>query len=161
MDRYRRRIAMLSVGAQLGCPVRRRALRVRSRSRRLWRSCSRPPEAITRPGSLQPGAPAVRGEPSGHDGVPRHATNGGTVPQLQPPPGIATVPGSSLRKALDAYATNCCHAQPVRAARDALAESQSPSPVLPLGPDGNRTIERDLRVLTLTRRCAGVGAQPG
>ena len=24
MDRYRRRIAMLSVGAQLGCPVRRR-----------------------------------------------------------------------------------------------------------------------------------------
>ena len=78
-----------------------------------------------------------------------------------PQPGIATVPGSSLRKALDAYATSCCHAQPVRAARDALAESQSPSPVLPLGPDGNRTIERDLRVLTLTRRCAGVGAQPG
>ena len=43
MDRYRRRIAMLSVGAQLGCPVRR-ALRVRSRSRGRWRSCSRPPQ---------------------------------------------------------------------------------------------------------------------
>ena len=41
MDRYRRRIAMLSVGAQLGAPSGG-ALRVRSRSRGRWRSCSRP-----------------------------------------------------------------------------------------------------------------------
>ena len=54
-------------------------MRVRSRSRGRWRSCSRPPEAIPDPVLLQPGAPAVQSEPPGQDGVPRHATNGGSV----------------------------------------------------------------------------------
>jgi hypothetical protein len=87
MDRYRRRIAMLFVGAQLGCPVRRRIegeIEIARPVEIVFETTPKPyPDTVL----LQPGAPAVRGESPGHDGVPRHATNGGTVPQLQPSAG--------------------------------------------------------------------------
>ena len=54
MDRYRRRIAMLSVGAQLGCPVRRRTegeIEIAPPVEIVFE----PPEAITRPDSSSAG----------------------------------------------------------------------------------------------------------
>ena len=71
MYRYRRRIAMLSVGAQLGCPVRRRIEGEIEIARPVEiafeTTRSRTPTRFL----LQPGALAVRGEPPGQDGVPK------------------------------------------------------------------------------------------
>lgn len=83
MYRYRRRIAMMSVGAQLRCPVRRRIegeIEIARPVEIVFETTrSHPPTRF-----FSAGCSAVRGGPPGHDGVPRHATNGGTVPQLQP-----------------------------------------------------------------------------
>jgi hypothetical protein len=45
------------------------------------------------------------------------------------------------------YLMNCCHAQPVRAARDALPKVTARHLCYLSGAGGNRTIERDLRVV--------------
>ena len=64
MDRYRRRTAMLSVGAQLGCPLRRR-IEGEIEIARPVEIVFETTEAIPRPGSSSAGCSSRSSEPRG------------------------------------------------------------------------------------------------